>query len=152
MATDIMSDVNRFGTLAHELVKRLHEADSFNWFNEIAALTIELELARQSERPAQQGDEPAFLILEANSRDRRPDFTSPMIKSLSAIVHGQLGGGVTRLAVMFYRQPNEPKCSDKLLSMTSQGKHSDFHLEINRQTAIHTLQHWSDAVAQANRD
>lgn len=152
MTMNIKSDIEKFGTLAHELVERLQAADSFQWFEEIGPQTIDLELARQRWLPPQQpDDEPAFLILQASSRDRRPDFSSPMFKRLSKLVHGQLGGGVTRLLVMFYRQPDESKCTEKLLSVTDQGKHSNFHPEIYRQTAIHTLQHWIDAVDGTDR-
>ena len=139
--------MEKFCTLAHELVERLLAADGSKWYEEIGPLTIELELARQSWLPSRQNEEPAFLILEASNQDRRPDFSSPMISSLSNLVHGQLGSGVTRLAVMFYRQSDESKCSEKLLSMTKEGKHLDFHLGKYRHTAIHTLQHWIDVVA-----
>jgi hypothetical protein len=153
MTMKINSGIEQFGVLAHELVERLQVADSFKWFKEIGPQTINLELARQSWLPSRQGDdEPAFLILEVSSRDRRPDLATPMLKNLSKLVQGQLGGGVTRLVVMFYRQPDESKCTEKLLSVTNQGKHSYFQPETNHQTAIHTLQHWIDAVAETDRD
>lgn len=153
MTMNIKADSGQFGALAHELVERLQAADSFLWFEEIGPQTIDLELARQRLLPSRQtDDEPAFLILQASNQDRQPDSLSPMLTRLSKLVQGQLGGGVTRLAVMFFRQPDETKCTEKLLSVTDRGRHSSFHPEIYRQTAIQTLKHWTDAIDGTDRD
>lgn len=147
MATSIDSDVDKFASLAHQLVERLLTVDSFHWIEEIAPLTIDLELARQGWQPSKKFEnEPAFLIIEASDRIRRPTLPTRTLENLSRLVYGQLGRGITRIAVMFVRQPDESKCHEELLSMTDQGKHSDYHPEIFRQTAIHTLQHWIDAA------
>lgn len=148
MASGNNSDVDKFATLARQLVAQLEEADSFHWIQEIAPLTIDLELARQGWHPSSKSNnEPAFLIIQANGQTRRSTLPTPTLENLSKLVHGQLGAGITRIAVMFFRQPDKSKCHEELLSMTDQGKHSDFHPEVNRQAAIHTLEHWIDAVA-----